>query len=69
MQWAFFWNLCPKCGGDMFEQKALQTCFDVCRDCHGVYFEAAELKLALKHHDAKKLLNAVLKTTKKPRIK
>ncbi len=68
MQWAHFWNLCPKCGGDMFEQRALQICFDVCRDCHGIYLEASELNLAMKHLDPKIFLGTLSKKSKKPKV-
>lgn len=68
MQYAHFWNLCPKCGGDMFEQKANRIYFEVCRDCHGIYLDAAELDLARMHLDPKKLLTALSKTAKKPKV-
>ena len=67
MQWAHFWNLCPKCGGDMFEQKSLGIYFDVCRDCHSLLIESAELSLAVKHRDPKKFLKALLDKSKKPK--
>jgi hypothetical protein len=67
-QYAHYWNLCPKCGGDMFEQSALSIYFEVCRECHGIYLDAAELDLARAHLDPKKLLNALSKKAKKPKI-
>ena len=67
MQWAHFWNLCPKCGGDMFEQKSLGIYFDVCRDCHSLLLEPAELSLAIKERDPKKFLKALLDKSKKPK--
>ena len=67
-QYAHYWNLCPKCGGDMFEQKTLQIYFEVCRDCHGIYLDLAELDLARAHIDPKKLLIALSKKAKKPNV-
>jgi acetyl-CoA carboxylase beta subunit len=67
-QFAHFWDLCPKCGGDMFEQKTLQIYFEVCRDCHGMYLDLAEIDLARTHLDPKKLLNALSKKAKTPKI-
>ncbi|MDH3199233.1 MAG: hypothetical protein OEO21_13435, partial [Candidatus Krumholzibacteria bacterium] len=29
LQWAHFWLLCPKCGGDMFEQESLGIRYEV----------------------------------------
>ncbi len=69
MHWAHFWNLCPKCGGDMFEQKVLGIYFDVCRKCHGIYIDASELRLASKHLSVPKFLSALLKRAKKPIVK
>ena len=37
--WAHFWNVCPKCGGDMFEQTSLKIRYEVCRKCHGIYID------------------------------
>jgi acetyl-CoA carboxylase beta subunit len=67
-QYAHYWNLCPKCGGDMFEQKTLQIYVEVCRDCHGIYLDLAELDLARAHIDPKKLLTALSKRAKKPNV-
>ena len=67
--WGHFWNVCPKCGGDMFEQQSMETRFDVCRKCHGVYIDQAEVALALKHLDPVKWLKALLRKAKKPTIK
>jgi hypothetical protein len=68
MQWAHFWNLCPKCGGDMFEQRSPGFYFDVCRDCHSILIEQAELELALEHQEPAKFLKAILSKSKKPKI-
>jgi len=65
--WAHFWNVCPKCGGDMFEQTSQEIRYEVCRKCHGVYVDQAEAALASKHLDVKKWLQAVLRRAKKPK--
>jgi hypothetical protein len=67
-QYAHYWNLCAKCGGDMFEQKALGIFFEVCRECHGIYLDAAELDLGRAHLAPKKFLDALSKKAKKPKI-
>lgn len=64
--WAHFWMVCPKCGGDMFEQESNDIWFDVCRDCHGVYLDHAEINLALKYLDPVKWLKALFRRSKKP---
>jgi len=69
LQWAHFWLLCPKCGGDMFEQESLGIRYEVCRDCNGIHLDQAELALAAKHLDPAKLVKAVLTRSKKPRTK
>jgi len=66
-QYAHYWNLCPKCGGDMFEQKALGIYFEVCRECHGIHVDVAELDLARAHLDSKKLLLAISRKAKNPK--
>lgn len=66
MMWAHFWRVCPKCGGDMFEQLSMEVRYEVCRRCHGIYFDQAEVALAVKHKDAVRLLEAVLKTSENP---
>jgi acetyl-CoA carboxylase beta subunit len=65
--WAHFWNVCPKCGGDMFEQTSLQIRYEVCRKCHGIYVDQAEAALAEKNLDLKKWLRAVLRRSKDPK--
>jgi acetyl-CoA carboxylase beta subunit len=65
--WAHFWNVCPKCGGDMFEQESLKIRYEVCRKCHGIYIDQAELELASKHLDIKKWLRAVIRRSKDPK--
>jgi Zn-finger nucleic acid-binding protein len=67
--WAHFWNVCPKCGGDMFEQETTKIRFEVCRACNGVYIDQAEIALAFKHLDPAKWLKAVLQRSKKPNTK
>lgn len=66
--WAHFWNVCPKCGGDMFEQKTEQVLFEVCRKCHGIYLDQAELDLAMKFLDRDGLLRLLAKKAKKPDV-
>lgn len=65
--WAHFWNVCPKCGGDMFEQESLKIRYEVCRRCHGIYVDHEEAALAAKHVDPTKWLGAVLRRSKKPK--
>ena len=65
--WAHFWNVCPKCGGDMFEQNSQDIRYEVCRDCNGVYVDHEEATLVSKHLDVKKWLQAVLRRAKKPK--
>jgi hypothetical protein len=65
--WAHFWDVCPKCGGDMFEQTSLGIPYEVCRTCHGIYIDRAEAMLAAAHLDPARWLRAVLQRSKKPR--
>jgi acetyl-CoA carboxylase beta subunit len=64
--WAHFWNVCPKCGGDMFEQKSLGIRYEVCRKCHGIYVDHGEAELVANHLDIPKWFEAALKRAKKP---
>jgi NADH pyrophosphatase NudC (nudix superfamily) len=64
--WAHYWNICPKCGGDMFEQKTEQARFEVCRKCHGIYLDQAELDLSMKYLDHEEFLELLAKKAKKP---
>jgi len=66
--WAHFWNVCPKCGGDMFEQKFKEIYFDVCRSCHGIFIDKAEVDLAKRFLEADKLVSALLRKAAKPKI-
>lgn len=66
MLWAHYWLLCPKCGGDMFVQKALNIRFEVCRACKGIAIDGEELTLLLAHLDPAKAMRAILKKSKKP---
>lgn len=66
--WAHFWNICPKCGGDMFEQKANGIYFDVCRSCRGIYIDKAELDLAKRFIEAGKFTGSLLRRAKKPTL-
>jgi len=64
--WAHFWNVCPKCGGDMFEQKSLGIRYEACRRCHGIYVDHEEASLVTKYLDVVKWFRAALKRSKKP---
>ena len=64
--WAHFWNVCPKCGGDMFEQKSLGIRYEACRRCHGFYIDHEEASLVAKYLDIAKWFRAALKRSKKP---
>jgi Zn-finger nucleic acid-binding protein len=66
MLWLHYWLLCPKCGGDMFVNTALDIRFEVCRDCHGIAIDGDELTLLLEHLDPEQALRAILKKSKKP---
>lgn len=66
--WAHFWDVCPKCGGDMFEQKANSILFEVCRKCHGIYIDKAELDLARRFLDNTKFLGRLARKAAKPRV-
>jgi len=65
--WAHFWNVCPKCGGDMFEQTSLGIRYEACRKCHGIYVDHAEASLAAKFLDITKWFRAVLRRSKDPK--
>lgn len=64
--WAHYWLLCPKCGGDMFVQRSLGIAFEVCRDCHNLAIDGAEIALLLDQAEPAKTLRAILKKSKKP---
>lgn len=64
--WAHFWRVCGMCGGDMFEQESMGIRFEVCRGCHGIYFDQAELALAAGHKDPAAALKALLEVSRKP---
>jgi uncharacterized protein (DUF983 family) len=49
---AAHWMCCPKCGGKMAEKKFENVLVDQCGSCGGVYFDAGELDLLLKHEKA-----------------
>jgi Zn-finger nucleic acid-binding protein len=65
--WAHFWNVCPKCGGDMFEQTSLGIKYEACRKCHGIYVDHAEASLVVKFLDVAKWFRAALRRSKDPR--
>jgi Zn-finger nucleic acid-binding protein len=58
-QWAFYWNLCPKCGGDMVERRSNDVNFDVCPQCGGIYLDRDELTFAREYLDPKTVLAAL----------
>jgi hypothetical protein len=66
--WAHFWNVCPKCGGDMFEQTSLGIRFEACRRCHGIYLDHEEASLVAKFLDAAKWLRAAMRRAKNPKL-
>lgn len=43
------WMRCPKCGGQMAEKRHENVNVDVCGGCGGIFFDAGELDLLLKH--------------------
>lgn len=65
--WAHFWNVCPKCGGDMFEQTTLKIRYEVCRKCHGIYIDQGEARLVKRFLDPVKWLGAALRRSKDPK--
>ncbi len=65
--WAHFWNVCPKCGEDMFEQTSLKIRYEVCRKCPGIYVDQAEAALVSNRLDVKKWLRAILRRSKDPK--
>lgn len=65
--WAHFWNVCPKCGGDMFEQKSLGIRYEACRRCHGIYVDHEEAALVTKYLDIAKWFRAAFRRSKKPK--
>jgi len=65
--WAHFWNVCPKCGGDMFEQTSLKIRYEVCRKCHGIYIDQGEASLIKRFLAPVKWLNAALRRSKDPK--
>jgi hypothetical protein len=66
-QMAHFWNVCPKCGGDMFEQTSLGIRFEVCRRCHGIYIDQGEANLVVKFKDIARWFRAALRRSKAPK--
>jgi NADH pyrophosphatase NudC (nudix superfamily) len=46
---AAHWMCCPKCGGKMAEKKLENVMVDQCTACGGIYFDAGELELLVKH--------------------
>jgi Zn-finger nucleic acid-binding protein len=40
---------CPKCGGTMVEKRFDSVLIEECTACKGVYFDAGEIDLLLKH--------------------
>ena len=49
---AAHWMCCPKCGGKMAEKKFENVMVDQCGSCSGIYFDAGELELLIKHEKA-----------------
>ena len=46
---AAHWMCCPKCGGKMAEKKFENVMIDQCGSCGGIYFDAGELDMLIKH--------------------
>ena len=61
-----FWDVCPKCGGDMDARTAQHVHYDVCKSCGGIYIDEAELKFAGKHTDPRALLRSMASKKKPP---
>jgi len=49
---AAHWMCCPKCGGKMAERKLENVLVDQCTACAGMYFDAGELEMLIKHEKA-----------------
>lgn len=49
---AAHWMCCPKCGGKMSEKKLETVMIDQCGACGGIYFDAGELDMLIKHEKA-----------------
>ena len=49
---AAHWMCCPKCGGKMAERKFENVMVDQCGACGGIYFDAGELDMLIKHEKA-----------------
>lgn len=48
-QQAAHWMRCPKCGGQLQEKSLENVMVDQCSSCKGVYFDAGELEMLIKH--------------------
>ena len=46
---AVHWMRCPKCGGAMQEKRLENIVADHCNSCGGLFFDAGELDILLKH--------------------
>ena len=46
---AAHWMCCPKCGGKMAEKRFETVMIDECTACGGIYFDAGELDMLIKH--------------------
>jgi acetyl-CoA carboxylase beta subunit len=42
---------CPKCGATLHAEEFHSVQLDRCPDCHGVWLDAGEMELLLKHED------------------
>ena len=42
---------CPKCGGHLVTTKLKGVQIDQCPDCHGIWFDAGELDVVIRHRD------------------
>ncbi|MEY3026569.1 MAG: zf-TFIIB domain-containing protein [Phycisphaerales bacterium] len=46
---ASHWMCCPKCGGKMAEKLLETVMIDQCGSCGGIYFDAGELDMLIRH--------------------
>jgi hypothetical protein len=46
------WMRCPKCGGQLAETKHGNVTIDQCGSCGGIYLDAGELDMLVKHEKA-----------------
>ena len=62
---SYYWNVCPKCGGDMDAQAIMSVRYDTCRTCGGVYVDRDEIKFAGKYVDPARFVKSLAKKKRK----